>query len=158
VFETCKSYGEAKHRLETTPIARPVIYSLVGCESGERCVIERTEQGFSTRVDNTSAANDWHDSAPSWEARTRADLMLSGSYEETAASSRARREHFESWSGQFSNKYFDWVVPPILNPYTRLAVEMCPAKGILRAVGYEAILDSELPRAVTLTCDLQEAA
>ena len=59
VFETCRSYGEAKHRLETTPIARPVIYSLVGCERGERCVIERTEEGFSTRTDNTSAANDW---------------------------------------------------------------------------------------------------
>ena len=51
VFETCASYGEARHRLETTPIARPVIYSLVGCEAGERCVIERTEEGFSTRIE-----------------------------------------------------------------------------------------------------------
>jgi hypothetical protein len=158
VFETCTNYGEAKHRLETTPIARPAIYSLVGCESGERCVIERTEQGFSTRVDNTSAANDWHDSAPSWEARTRADLILTRSYEETAASSRARREQFENWMGRFANGCFDWVAPPILNPYTRLAVEMCPAKGVLRAVGYEMISGSELPQAVTLTCDLQKAA
>ena len=158
VFETCKSYGEAKHRLETTPIARPAIYSLVGCQPGERCVIERTEASFATRTDATSAANDWLQSAPSWEARTRADLMLTRTYEETAASSRARREHFENWSGQFSNGYFDWVVPPILNPYTRLAVEMCPAKGVLRAVGYESIPGAALPNAVTLTCDLQEAA
>src|ERR1043166_7588985 len=42
VFETCKTFGEAKHRLETTPIARPAIYTLVGCHPGERCVIERT--------------------------------------------------------------------------------------------------------------------
>ena len=157
VFETCATYGEAKHRLETTPIARPVIYTLVGCEAGERCVIERTEEGFSTRFEHTCAANDWLKGAPSWEARTRADLMFTRTYEETAANSRTRREHFENWTGQFSNG-FEWVVPPILNPYTRLAVEMCPSKGILRAVGYEAISGAELPNPVTLTCDLQQAA
>jgi hypothetical protein len=42
VFETCRSFGEARHRLETTPVARPVIYTLAGCRRGERCVIERT--------------------------------------------------------------------------------------------------------------------
>jgi hypothetical protein len=29
------------------------------------------------------------------------------------------------------------VTPPVLNPYTRIAVEMCAASGALRAVGYE---------------------
>jgi len=158
VFETCATYGEAKHRLETTPIARPAIYTLAGCQPGERCVIERTEEAFVTRLDDTSAANDWLASAPSWEARTRADLMFTRTYEETAASSRARREQFESWTGQFSNGGFEWVVPPILNPYTRVAVEMCPAQGILRAVGYEASPGAELPVAVTSTADLQRAA
>ena len=43
VFETCRDFGAAKRRLETVPIARPVIFTLVGCERGERCVIERTE-------------------------------------------------------------------------------------------------------------------
>lgn len=157
VFETCASYGEAKHRLETTPIARPAIYTLVGCAAGERCVIERTEEGYATRSDNTSAANDWLVSAPSWEARTRADLMFTRTYDETAANSRTRREHFEQWTGQFANG-FEWVAPPILNPYTRLAVEMCPAKGVLRAVGYEAIAGAELPCAVTSMCDLRNAA
>ena len=157
VFESCASYSEAKHRLETMPIARPVIYTLVGCKAGERCVIERTEESYSTRFEHTSAANDWLKGAPSWEARTRADLMFTRTYEETAANSRTRREHFENWNGQFSNG-FEWVAPPILNPYTRLAVEMCPAKGVLRAVGYEATPGAELPSAVTLTCDLQEAA
>ena len=84
--------------------------------------------------------------------------MFTRTYEETAANSRTRREHFENWTGQFSNGRFDWVVPPILNPYTRLAVEMCPAKGVLRAVGYEAIPGAELPQAVTLTCDLQASS
>jgi hypothetical protein len=158
VFETCRSYGEAKHRLERTPIARPAIYSLVGCETGERCVIERTVDGFSTRFDDTSAANDWHVGAPNWEARTRADLIFSRTYEETAASGRARRAQLDAWTGQFASGYFDWVVPPILNPYTRLAVEMCPANGVLRAIGYETTRGAELPQAVTLTCDLEKAA
>jgi hypothetical protein len=158
VFETCATYAEARHRLETTPISRPAIYSLVGCEAGERCVIERTEVGFTTRIETTAASNDWLQGDPSWEARTRADLMFTRTYEETAANSRTRRQHFENWSGQFANGRFDWVEPPILNPYTRLAVEMCPAKGILRAIGYEALPGAELPSAVTLTCELMEAA
>jgi hypothetical protein len=158
VFETCKTYAEAKHRLESTPIARPVIYSLVGCEPGQRCVIERTEEGFATRLDRTSAANDWHRSAPSWEARTRADLMLTRTYEETAASSRLRREHLENWQGRFANEGFGWVSPPILNLYTRLAVEMCPAQGVLRAVGYESTPGAELPTAVATSTKLHDVA
>jgi hypothetical protein len=58
VFETCKTFAEAKHQLETTPIARPAIYTLVGCDQGERCVIERTQDGFASRGHNTGAAND----------------------------------------------------------------------------------------------------
>jgi hypothetical protein len=153
VFEICQSYREAKHRLETTPIARPAIYSLVGCEPGECCVIERTEQDHSTRTDNAAAANDWSAGDPHWEARTRADLMLTRTYEETAASSRARCEHIARSSESLGTGRFDWVAPPILNPYTRLAVEMCPANGILRAVGYEATAGAELPQVVTSTCD-----
>jgi hypothetical protein len=151
VFETCPNYREAKQRLETTPVARPAIYSLIGCEPGERCVIERTEQDYSTRTENTAAANDWFASDPRWEARTRADLMLTRTYEETAASSRARREHIVQWSRSFATGNFDWVSPPILNPYTRLAVEMCPAHGVLHAAGYEAVADEELPAMVTAT-------
>jgi hypothetical protein len=153
VFETCTTYDDAKQRLESTPIARPVIYSLVGCEPGQRCVIERTEEGSTTRLDRTSAANDWQESAASWEARTRTDLMFTRTYEETAASSRTRREHFENWQGQFSDDGFEWVVPPILNPYTRLAVEMCPAQDVLRVAGYESVSGRDLPVVVTSTFD-----
>src|SRR5262249_5437674 len=42
VFETCTDFEAARRRLETTPIARPVLYTLVGCGRGEACVIERT--------------------------------------------------------------------------------------------------------------------
>ena len=62
--------------LETTPVARPVIYTLAGCTSGERCVIERTEEGYNTHSDRTCVANDWLESAEGWEGRITADLVL----------------------------------------------------------------------------------
>ncbi len=55
--------------LETTPVARPVIYVLAGCAANERCVIERTETDFVTRDDDTSAANDWVPCRAGWEGR-----------------------------------------------------------------------------------------
>src|SRR5262245_18815976 len=90
VFETCRDFAEAKHRLESEPIARPTIFTLVGCAPGERCVIERTEQGFVTRLDDTAAANDWLHGRKPWEARVAARLLFTSSYEEAAANSRSR--------------------------------------------------------------------
>ena len=45
-FEVCDDFAAARRLLETTPVARPVIYTLVGCAANERCVIERTETAF----------------------------------------------------------------------------------------------------------------
>jgi len=157
VFETAKSYGEAKHRLEITPVARPVIYTLVGCERGERCVIERTEDSFQTRNEDTSAANNWLIGAWPWEARVQAASLITRSYEEAAENSRKRRESLAAWSGQFAHASFDWVTPPILNQQTRLAVELCPALGRLRAVGFEAVAGRDMPEPATQLCDLTPA-
>ena len=41
------------------------------------------------------------------------------------------------WAGTFGRDSFGWVAPPVLNRFTRLAIEMCPADGTLRVVGYE---------------------
>ena len=68
-FETCDGYAAARRLLERTPVARPVIYTLVGCAAHERCVIERTETDFLTREQETSAANDWLPTRPGWEGR-----------------------------------------------------------------------------------------
>jgi hypothetical protein len=153
VFETCASYREARATLETTPIARPVIYTLAGCAPGERCVIERTEEGFSTRTENTGAANDWLVAVQPWEARVGGDLLFNCDYDEAGANSRVRREALAAWSAPFGNG-FDWVVPPVLNPFTRIAAEMCPARGVLRVVGYEMIPGFTEPQAVTLPCEI----
>jgi hypothetical protein len=45
---------------------------------------------------------------------------------------------------------FAWVAPPVLNACTRIAVEMCPARSILRAIGYERAAGRDLPDPVTL--------
>ena len=158
VFETCKDFGAARQRLETTPVARPVIYTLVGCERGERCVIERTEESFASRDDDTAAANNWLRGREPWEARMPSDVLLTRSYEEAADNSCTRREQLAAWPGEFACQNFDWVTPPVLNQFTRLAVEMCPATGVLRAVGYEKPTGAELPAPVTLTCELAAAA
>src|SRR5438477_1296959 len=157
VFETCKDFGAARQRLETTPVARPVIYTLVGCERGERCVIERTEEACATRDHDTAVGNDWLQSREPWEARMPSDVLLTRSYEEAANRSRARRDQLAAWPGQFARDNFAWVTPPVLNRLTRVAVEMCPAKGLLRAVGYENAPGAELPAPVTLVRELAAA-
>jgi hypothetical protein len=149
VFEDCRDFAEAKHRLETAPIARPAIFTLVGCEPGERCVIERTESGHSSRVDETAAANDWLQATPPWEARVAAGLLLTCSYGDAAAHSRARRQAIIDWPKRFGHGDFEWATPPVLNPFTRCAIEMCPARAILRAAGLEVEPGSDLPRRVT---------
>jgi hypothetical protein len=155
VFEQARGYQDARRMLETTPVARPVIYTLAGCRSGERCVIERTEDGFNTRTDDHGAANDWLESTPFWEGRIGASKVFSASFEAAAEQSRLRREGLALWQGSFDGDSFGWVEPPVLNPYTRIAVEMCPARGLIRAVGYELADGDELARAVTAPRELQ---
>ena len=55
--------------LERRRCRASVIYTLVGCAADERCVIERTEDAFVTREDETCAANDWVPCRPGWEGR-----------------------------------------------------------------------------------------
>jgi hypothetical protein len=149
VFETCSNFEQARAKLETTPVARPVIFTLVGAAPGETCVIERTEEKFSTRFDDTSVANDWRESHAGWEGRIAGDLMFTCSFDGAAENSRARRTALAGWAGKLPQAAFEWVTPPVLNPYTRLAVIMCPSAGTLRVLGFERVGDDKLPRAVT---------
>jgi len=147
-FELCADFAAARRMLESTPVARPVIYVLVGCAAGERCVIERTETAFITRENQTSAANDWWPCQAGWEGRIGTRRFFINSFAEAADYSRARRESLDGWRGACAAPGFDWVREPVLNPYTRLAVAMCPARGILRAAGYE-LTGAVLPEPVT---------
>jgi hypothetical protein len=156
-FEDCENFAAARRLLETTPIARPAIFTLVGCAADESCVIERTETEFLTRSSNTCAANDWEPSRPGWEGRIGMRRFLVSSFADAAGFSRARRESLAAWSGSLSAGEFDWAREPVLNPYTRLAVAMNPACGILRAAGYD-LTGNTLPAPVTAICELELSA
>jgi hypothetical protein len=154
VFETAHDYKEARSMLEATPIARPVIYTLAGCRTGEVCVIERTENTFNARFGELGAANDWLESTQEWEGRVGASKVFTSTFEEAAENSRARREALAHWPGSFERDSFAWVTPPVLNPYTRVAIEMCPARGALRVIGYELLAGQEFPQPVTMPREL----
>jgi hypothetical protein len=100
------------------------------------------------------AANDWWVGDPRYEARLGARQALVATYAEAAANSRRRSEALAGWNGTFAHDSFAWVTTPVLNRYTRLAVEMCPAKGVLRVVGYEAPRGATLAQQATLPCEL----
>jgi hypothetical protein len=89
-------------------------------------------------------------SDPRWEARVAAEALLTRTYDEAAEKSRRRRDHLAAWPDCFKAE-FDWVTPPVLNSQTRLAVEMCPATGVLQAIGYEQIDGQELPEPMIAT-------
>jgi len=156
-FELCPDYASARRMLEITPVARPVIYTLAGCAPNQRCVIERTETGFVTREDDTCAANDWMPARPGWEGRIGTRRFLTSTFDDAATYSRARREALAAWDGAAAGDRFGWIKEPILNPYTRLAVAMCPARGLLHTAGYD-LTGAALPERVTHICEIEAVA
>lgn len=84
------------------------------------------------------------------------EALFTRTFDEAAENSRTRRNYLESWPDPFVGE-FAWVAPPVLNSQTRLAVEMCPATGVLRAIGYEQADGQDLPGPVTLNCEIAVA-
>ena len=158
VFETCADFASARATLERTPVARPVIFTLVGVNPGERCVIERTEESFETRWTSTVAANDWHICRDSWEARIGGDVILTCGYDEAAENSRTRSETIGNFNGSLMREPFGWLAAPVHNRYTRLAVEMCPARGFVRVVGLDEAPDKGIAVRVTEIREVVAAA
>lgn len=149
VFEHCPDYDAARRTLQSTPVARPAIFTLAGRAAGACCVIERTEEHHVTRDVDAAAANDWREPRAGWEARVGGDLFWSCDGAAAAQNSRARRDALMQWRGRMGVGDFGWVAPPVLNPFTRMAVEACAATGVLRVVGYERVEPGALPQAVT---------
>ena len=83
------------------------------------------------------------------EERKAQGPAINGLKDRATQALNARRDALSSWPQSFNHADFAWVTPPVLNPYTRIAVEMCAASGVLRAVGYELERDSPLPQPVT---------
>ena len=123
VFETCRDYAEAKNLLTTSPICVPALYILAGARPGEGCIIERTEDEAAIVDAPAAIANGWLTPAfgrgtpRGFDNPTRQCLMAACQAEGCAD--------------------LEWLQPPIVNPYTRLAAVMEPASGRLTLQGWE---------------------
>jgi hypothetical protein len=143
VFDTCGSFEEARRILETVPVARPVLFLLIGCRPGERVVIERDGCQARRYEQDTALANDWQQERAGWRARVCGEGT-------PADNNRRRRAALAGWAGQdCADK--EWVAHPVLNECTRLSVEMSPATGALVVAGWEPDGRGSAARATAVT-------
>ena len=142
-FDTCRSFDEARRLLETTPVARPVLFVLVGCRPDERVVIEREGADARTYVDDTTVANAWQEERSGWRPR------VCGTGTPTDNNHR-RRAALCAWTGRDAADEA-WVAHPVLNECTRLSVEMAPATGRLVVAGWEPDGSGSASRATAVT-------
>jgi hypothetical protein len=129
VFETCATFDAARELLERAPLARPVLFTLVGVGANERVVIEREETSFRTRVADSAIANAWQHARDGWEPRVCG-------VGRPAENNVRRIAALSAWAGR-ETPGFEWVMPPVRNSFTRLSVDMCPAIGAVRVMGWE---------------------
>jgi hypothetical protein len=136
VFETCRNYAEARELLEATPLALPAIFSLVGTETNEGCVIERLERRAAVQEAPAAAANHW--------------VNLKFRPGQPRGIESLRRHRLMNGFTHSHVKKFDWLTFPVLNEDTRLAMSTNPGAGELRVQGFEA------DGAATAVFDLKE--
>jgi hypothetical protein len=128
-FENCATFDEACRLLETTPVARPVLFVVIGCVAGERALIERLDKATRVYRDGIAVANAWRDQSDDWEPR----VCGTG----TPIENNSRRvAAMQTFSGKHP-PCLGWAIPPLVNAYTRLGVEMCAATGRLVVAGWE---------------------
>lgn len=123
VFDTCRTCGEAKEMLATTPLCIPAFFTLSGATADEGCVIERTEDAAAVHQGPTSVANHW---------RALKETGWDRGDDSTSRCALMERRH------NTAPDDFSWVTPPILNPTTRVAVMANAQRGALRVQGFEA--------------------
>lgn len=129
VFETAPDYDTAKHLLAYTPIALPVIYILSGTKNREGCIIERTEHDHAIRdlsSGHVCAANHF---------TTHVNEQRYGWRQRWFNASPQRARQAEVLNLEALKKDFSWLVAPIANRGTRLAMTTCPATGSLQLIG-----------------------
>ena len=128
VFETCRTYDEARRTLAETPLALPVLFLLAGSEPDEACVIERIEDRAVIHENGGVAGNGWR--GP--------DAFAGCVWSSRGYASDHRIRCLGGICGRPVDG-FDWLVPPVLNPDTRLAVQANAAAGTLAVLGLEGM-------------------
>jgi hypothetical protein len=123
VFDECRTYAEAKAMLSAAPICIPAFFTLSGMAPGEGCVVERQEDGAAVHEAPVSMANHWLSFDDKGWAR--------------GLDSASRLQAMDGLRERVGDD-FSWVVPPILNETTRVAVVANAAAGRLLVQGWEA--------------------
>jgi hypothetical protein len=121
VFDTRGSYEEAKRVLASTPICIPVLFTLAGAQPGESCIIERRERDAFVHEGSGTVANHWIN--PHFKGRAR------------PIRSHDRRAKLAELLSSLEGD-LDWLVAPVLNAHTRLAVELNAGQETLLVQGW----------------------
>ena len=124
VAEQAPDYAAARDLLTRSGICTPAIFTLCGLQSGEGCVIERLEDRAILHEGPSAVTNHWL--TPSL-----------GPGDRGIASAQRLKDMRALLAGGSPGPAFDWVRPPVLNRFTRLAVEANAATGRLAVQGYE---------------------
>jgi hypothetical protein len=130
VFDACATFDEAVEMLTTAPLARPTLYSIAGASPSQACLIERTRTDAVVKHGNVTIANGWHPTSPPRDGY----WMPRGTLVRGVNDSDLRRQCLED---EEPCDAFDWLREPVLNGFTRLAVETSAASGELRVLGFE---------------------
>ena len=125
VFDECRTFAQARTRLIETPICIGAFFTLVGAAAGESVVIERTCRGAVAHDRPGAITNHWL--SPGISSQSRSCCTI----ERLAAIRRHQAVRTPE------APLFSWLVPPILNNTTRVALEAVPATGALWVRGYE---------------------
>lgn len=123
VFDTCRTYAEAKAMLAETPIAVGAFFSLAGTKPCEGVVVERTPDMTMIHASPVAVANDWIGIVRPGRPRGQ--------------HSRERRDLLARVAGDTGDDGFAWLLPPVLNPTTRIAAVADAADGTLVVRGFE---------------------
>ena len=124
VFDECEDFDAAVEMIEKTPIAYPAIFSVLGTQEGEFSVIERTENSKSTQKRAPAVTNHWLNN------EFGGTVMAYQSSERLVAMKSRINKGIDA---------DEWLVHPILNPETRLAVDLNPTTGRMRIRGYQGL-------------------
>ena len=123
VFDVCQNYDDARELLSVTPIALPVIFSLVGTENDEGCIIERLEFDSEIHKAPRAAANHWI-----------SKNIKAG--KPRGIDSFGRQKLMQNLDPN-NIASFNWLTYPLLNPDTRLAMSTNPKYKSLLVQGFE---------------------
>jgi hypothetical protein len=122
VFDTCRTYAEARAALIGEPLCVPAFFTLAGA-GGDGCVIERLENEARVHEAPATIANHW--------------LALDQPGHDRGTDSIGRRALLGR-SLETVEDGLSWVEPPIRNARTRLAAVAHPGRGQLLVQGWEA--------------------